>query len=74
VKCAIHDDDRDTAGKCSCSDIVRALRLSSADVEKLQWLRNELLNDWAHSVMWKHQTREVIVVLDGILAANSRGG
>jgi hypothetical protein len=71
VKCAIHDD-RDTAGTCSCSDIVRALHLSDADVDKLRALSKAINRTAYYGGLGLEESGKYLGLLDRILAAHGR--
>jgi hypothetical protein len=76
MQCAIHDA-RNIAGKCSCSDIVKALRLSDADVEKLKALRKAINRPAYHNGLGAYhgglgleESGKYLGLLDRILAAH----
>jgi hypothetical protein len=66
MKCRIHDE-REPGGVCSCSDIVKALRLSDADVEKLREIR-KAVHHTAYSKIGLDGAH--LDLLDRILVAN----
>jgi hypothetical protein len=69
MQCAIHDA-RDTAGKCSCSDIVKAMRLSDADIEKLKALSKAINHTAYHGGLGLEESGKYLGLLDRILAAH----
>ena len=66
-KCAIHDV-RDTRGVCSCSDIVKALRLPDADIEKLKVLSKAINRTAYHGGIGLEESGKYLALLDRIVA------
>lgn len=71
MKCAIHDM-RDTAGVCSCSDIVKVLRLPDADLAKLKDLSKAINRTAYHGGIGLEESGKYLGLLDRILAIHGQ--
>lgn len=71
MKCAIHDE-RNVTGVCSCSEIVNALRLSAADIEKLKALSKAINRTAYHGGLGLEESGKYLGLLDRILAMHGQ--
>ena len=71
MKCDIHDE-RNVTGVCSCSDIVKSLRLSDADIEKLRALSKAINRTAYHGGLGLEESGKYLGLLDRILVAHGQ--
>ena len=69
MKCSVHDGC-DSGGTCVCPDIVRALRLADADVDKLRALSKAINRTAYHGGLGLEESGKYLGLLDRILAAH----
>ena len=67
LKCSIHDE-RNITGVCACSDIVKALRLSAVDIDKLKALSKAINRTAYHGGLGLEESGKYLGLLDRILA------
>ena len=71
MKCVLHDA-REAASLCSCSDIVKALRLPAADIEKLKDLSKVINRTAYHGGIGLEESGKYLALLDRILALHGQ--